>query len=165
MTRKEVAELLYRMKTVKDNNLDVYQDTYSPNNIITKFDGCDSIMAYSAETWYTDFESAWLANNTTNSIDGSIYNEGCLALDDSQFIFIMPSQPLSDCGTIYDYDIVNDVLTISEPAACASEFGQRDFDFIPFTGVENTCRHFDGKYFYKNNIVTFTVDVDENCVF
>lgn len=34
MTRKEVAELLYRLKTVKDNDLTVYQDTYTPNSVM-----------------------------------------------------------------------------------------------------------------------------------
>ncbi|MBD3360388.1 hypothetical protein GF366_01145, partial [Candidatus Peregrinibacteria bacterium] len=33
MTRKEVAEMLYRMKTVKDNNLDVYDSSYKPESI------------------------------------------------------------------------------------------------------------------------------------
>jgi len=33
MTRDEFAEMLYRLKTVQDNNLDSYDDYYAPNNI------------------------------------------------------------------------------------------------------------------------------------
>ena len=53
MTRKEVAEMLYRMKTVKDNELDFYTENYTPNNIGT-------FVYHNSEYKFSlDFPYAW----------------------------------------------------------------------------------------------------------
>ncbi len=55
MTRAEVAEMLYRMKTVKDNGLEIYTDTYYPtplgNDPVTEVSKKDRIVSHISDAF------------------------------------------------------------------------------------------------------------------
>jgi len=168
MTRKEVAEMLYRMKTVKDNNLSKYQDTYSPNSLSTvpegveiAFDSCKVPSTYSQESWWTDFVSTW--DTYALTLDGTFpqhealtddFGDYCLALDKSMFIFI-PNY-FEGAGTkIFKYDIIKNVVEMADADGVhdSEEFGLRESNFIPVYGIHDYygCKYQVGNYYYLEN--------------
>jgi hypothetical protein len=170
MSRKEVAEMLYRMKTVRDSDMDYYDSENEPDDIVTKFDGCGTMASYEDEEWFDDlqtqFNEVYLpAVNVEYEVGISDeYGEGCLGLDGSQFIFIPSwSEGMGGCGQIYSYDVDSDELVWSEqnednPGAysgyCADEFFSRVGNYVTFsggTGAASCSTSFDGKYYFEEN--------------
>ncbi len=83
MTRKEVAEMLYRMKTINDNSLDVYDDQYKPeplNFYVSPTSGVSFMMTdgwevisdlyYETEGYTAEYPTIMIENTETEELLG-----------------------------------------------------------------------------------------------
>lgn len=174
MTRKEVAEMLYRMKAVKDNEEAIdgyYYEGLEPNLISGSlqggstdeiaFDGCGTLDKYENKSWFDDLEARYAEGDYMEDSVGAPYGEGCLSLDETLFIFI-PSDfaQAHGCGKISKYDIANSALAEAPGNYCAAEFGSRIGNYVQFSGFQNDggspCQQYDGKYYFKENTIDFS---------
>ncbi len=135
------------------------------------FDGCGTLSNYENESWYNAFQTKYetVENITYTTGEPTEFQysitpssgDGCLALDESIFIFIPPVEP-DVCRHIYKYDIANSDLTVaSGPYYCAVEFGSRIEDYVQFSGQQSgeSCLQYSGKYYYNVDQVK---EVSEN---
>jgi hypothetical protein len=130
----------------------------------TVFDSCNKLSTYQNQIWFNKlnlkYQNEFLKPGDAGGSLMSEFGEGCLAVDQNLFIFI-PEYFEFGCGKILSYDIQNDILkipTITENY-CASEFGKRVGDYVPFRGFQadaGTCWEFLGQYYFKENRVEFT---------
>lgn len=170
MTRMEVAEMLYRMKTVKDNEGNIegyYYDEIKPKDVVIKFDGCGNHDKYKNNSWFVD-----LINKYSGDLSKE-FVEGCLALDGSKFVFIAdetdtnPTYTYIDCGKAFSYDVSTGVLeTPNVIGYCISEFGKRIGKYIEFKSADvesdKSCETtHSGKYYFMENGLDYNVDT--NC--
>lgn len=132
------------------------------------FDSCGTLSKYANKSWYKTFQTKYKTveniaygypNGEPQEFKYVIANpsggDGCLALDESIFIFIPPFEN-DFCRHIYKYDIVNSVLTeATGPYYCAIEFGSRISDYIQFSGqlCGESCIKYSGKYYFNENKV------------
>lgn len=164
MSRKEVAEMLYRMKAVKDNEDSIegyYYDELKPKTLVSKFDGCGDYEKYK--------NSEWIANLASKYGFGSLNEklvEACLALDGSHFIFIAEGNH-SSCGNAFSYYPSSDTLvTPNVNGYCISEFGKRVGKYVEFVSddiekdQECDTTHY-GKYYFMDNELEY--DIKTNC--
>ncbi|MFC1810699.1 S-layer homology domain-containing protein [Patescibacteria group bacterium] len=83
MSRKEVAEMLYRMKTLKDNSLDVYDELQKPNPLnfyVSPTSGVSFMMTdgwevtsdlyYETESYTADYPTIMIQNSETEELLG-----------------------------------------------------------------------------------------------
>jgi hypothetical protein len=83
MTRKEVAEMLYRMKTIKDNSLEIYSDQYKPdplNFYVSPTSGVSFMMTdgwevisdvyYETESYTAEYPTIMIENSETEELLG-----------------------------------------------------------------------------------------------
>lgn len=163
--RGDMAELLYRAKTAKDNGA-AYSSELKPNSLTPAedeiaFDGCGTLGDYEDQPWFADLEAKYAAGDYMEDSVGAPYGKACLALDKSLFILI-PSDfaQAHGCGGIFKYDIANATLEEAPGDYCAVDFGLRVGAYIKFNGFANDggapCKNYDGKYYYKENTVDFS---------
>ncbi len=165
MTRKEVAEILYRLKYSEENNIEHFPG-YNTKEIA--FDGCGKTTDYKNETWFTDFaKHDGLA--TELEIMGGGSSESCLALDKSLFISIIPMSGEYEYNGLYSYNIKtgefektvflfkqleeeNGFHTFNH---YVTAFGKRVGDYIEITGdgFGKDSKEWTGKYYYQENYV------------
>ena len=184
MSRKEVTDLLFRLKTIKDSNINYYGEElqFYPNDLVSKFDSCGDYSEYSQEDWFLAFsqqvdsklsERFGVEENLQNM--ESTFSEGCLSLDGSQFISILDyNAGIGFCGELYSYDLQTGELTWPEQAGqefyCANAFGKRVGNYVEFSGernyvdveTEQTCNQsFEGKYYFEDN--GFSTETSNTC--
>mgnify|MGYP003987036577 CR=1 FL=1 len=156
MTRKEVAEMIYRMKSNNDSGKTWY-DGDAPDYIVTRFDGCGRLSTYGGNSWFNSlnelYNEEFLVPQGLSGTVGGEFGEGCLALDGSQFIFI-PDYSEFGCGKVFGYDTEENILSIPSAGHCATEFLERVGNYVLFTGWQSEgtqCKHYDGKYYHMDN--------------
>ncbi len=161
MTRGEVAEMLFRMKTVKDKGLTAYSAQAFANELA--FDACGKFSKYESKSWFPSLQAS-LQSQYNQSFTKS--GEGCLSLDGNLFIFI-PNTFEFGCGKIMSYDNRSGIVQSPEQNYCATEFHKRVANYVNFTGEKinnSTCDKYSGKYYFNENRVEFehtVVDCDK----
>ncbi len=163
MTRKEVAEMLYRMHYAKDNNL-----AYFPGDEVEEyaFDGCGKIEDYSNQEWYKDFVSR---EGIKEDLEIIGFSEACLSLDDKTFIAIMATSGMYEYNYLYKYKTETDELENAvfmfeqyehEGAVPTADhyvtgLGKRVGDYIEIEGdaFGKNGSEWTGKYYYLTNTV------------
>jgi hypothetical protein len=169
MSRKEVAEMLYSMKSWRDNadtNIGKPYEGFPPDDIVTKFDGCGSYDDYKDINWWSDLQSAYTDSTAYADIEGrdleATFMEGCFALDESRFIFIGKMTSAATCGDVYRYDIVSSELELAPnyksgmSGYCTSEFKQRVGAYILVdgeAGFSDGMAAVEQKYYIEDNYV------------
>lgn len=129
------------------------------------FDSCSTLNNYENESWYNAFQTKYetVENITYTTGEPTEFQysitpsggDGCLALDESLFIFIPPVEP-DVCRHIYKYNIANSALTVATgPYYCAVEFGSRIGDYVQFSGQQSgeSCLQYSGKYYFNEDQV------------
>lgn len=152
MSRAEVAEMLFRMKSVKDKGLTTYS-TQAPTNEIA-FDSCGKFSKYESKSWFPSLQAS-LQNQFQKTLAPES-GEGCLSLDGNLFIFI-PSSFEFGCGKVMSYDRRSGIVLTPESNYCASEFQNRVGNYVHFTGERangSTCLTYHGKFFFQDNKIT-----------
>lgn len=155
MPRKEVAEMLYRMKYAKTNNLQ-----YFPGYEIDEyaFDGCGKVEDYADEDWYEDFVS---------HIKVMQFSEACLSLDGKTFISLTATSGMYEYnylykyktetgeveGTVYLFDQTESDKISTTADYYVTGFGKRVGDYIEVEGdaFGKNGGEWKGKYYYLNN--------------
>ncbi|MFC1599594.1 S-layer homology domain-containing protein [Patescibacteria group bacterium] len=136
------------------------------------FDGCGAIGDYSQESWFSDLVGTWDQAVLDEEIVGipvlhdpfdSVFGEGCLALDDSLFIFI-PAYMIDGGGKLFSYDTTSGALTQadSEESYAVNEFGTREGSYVNVYGVNEYygCQYTEGHYYYLEDRFE---KIDETC--
>jgi hypothetical protein len=149
MTRKEVAEMLYRMKTVNDNGRSNYSEDIVPNalegNDEVVFDGCGAVSAYSEKAWYADYSFKLFQELPITRVDlkdlGASSTEGCLALDGSVFISVIYNGGYSQVfkydtrkGLLLEASYINFPISDGKALVQVEEFLARNQFLIPMQG-------------------------------
>lgn len=142
--------------------------TNETNSVVQSlvFDKCGGTADFQNEGWFAALSQKYkeLIIDTRENTGYLTIHQGCLSQDKSTFIFI-PGQ--FRCGKIFKYDIKNNSLPPYITAEhCASSFGNRVGDYIPFEGskIENNCTtRYNGKYFFIEHVIRDVNITKENC--
>ena len=134
---------------------------------------CGRLSKYQSASWFDalnqKYEDEFLVPKGLKGSVGGKFGAGCLLQD--EYIFIPEFFEFS-CGTVFNYDTINDVLKtpvdspeIPGPDYCATEFAEIGDDYIVFKGLQTegeTCKIYDGKYYFVENKVEVSISECEN---
>ncbi|MFC1616400.1 S-layer homology domain-containing protein [Patescibacteria group bacterium] len=137
VTRGDMAELLYRAQTVKDNNYSPFKEDEAPvSTTEIKFDTCGDIQDYSDYDWF----SALIDAISDDDIDLLDLTDVCHSENGGITVFIVPGG-YCQSGDIYKFDVDSSSLDAAEfdikNQGCVStvqSFGKRHDTVIPVYG-------------------------------
>lgn len=190
MSRGEVAEMLYRMRSgmYDDNDFsNAYEGDIPPmHNVKVSFDGCGDKSDYDDYSWFDDFETLYHREYSEDyqfdpDTKGMGYGEsfeGCLSEDGRWFVavsdkyigFNSESRTFRFDTELYNLNEAtylgfegNDLYSSDDPRLIfLSEFGKRDGYNIPMEGYWSHEGYGERQY-ATYNFVTGTVMYDWSC--
>ncbi len=146
MSRKEVAEMLYRKKTLKDNDAryiysDYMEPSYYEKGLLGEFED---------KPWYSNLRQVYLTQTGQNI--NSTDNGHITDYSYEDFIVFIPGGDSLSCKKIYKYNKTTGVLESPEPEEqyCANYMYAMTKENIEYEGTgikDGVCTSYNGEYF------------------